>query len=1165
MNKAYRTVWSEARQSFIVAHENARGRGKPSSPSRTVLARSITAAVLALGAVPAMAQTVIGSPTSNGNPAGYSLSGGESLVNNSVISGTSGYPGVLVTTGVTAGSITNHGTITSPFPSSDSSTLTGILVNYGTVAGGITNSDPSSLINGGLLGIAVINTGASVSGGITNNGTISGGDISEVTSGGIYIANHGHVSGGITNNIGGVISGQQAILLEGGTLDFINNSGTLAGASVGIGVEGGSSMSGAITNSAGATISGAIGIGISTSTISGGITNAGKIVAAGDFGILLSASSVAGGITNSAGGTISGAAGIFLQNSTVSGGVVNAGSISGAQYGIVAGGVSISGGITNSHGGVISGASALSLWGDSLDYISNAGTIMGVNGNPYGGTAGIGLQGSTLTGGIANSGLISGAGAGISLLDTTKVAGGITNSGTIVGASEGILVAGLGTTLTGGITNSGSITGSGQAGIVVERQSGVGGAITNSGRIAGALQGIIVTGAGSSIAGVRNVGGTISGGVTGIAIVANSTISGGILNAGVRSSISGGKTGVAVQQGGVLSGGLTNSGTIQGSEYAVNASPSSLPVVQGESTARLPGDAHAPSADAQIISRESVLLGGITILGANTAKFLGDVLAPSAGVTVASGATFTGSNAFAVQSFTVADGAHFNMGVMASTVQDNSGITVTQGVTNAGTLSVARDVTANITGDYTQAATGIFEMGAASTKSYSKLVVSGNVTLPSAAKINVDVVNLNTLGNGETLTGVISGATLSASTFKVTDNSDLFTFTGHEHGDRVDLVIASNALVLHDVKLNGNEPAEGAAATLDHLIALGGTGSMSPVITALGKLQTSQQVSAAVTQTLPLLTGASPAASSGFLTDMNRVVQARVDANHGLSAGDDFLTDSNVWLKPFGSWADQSARDGVAGFKANVGGLGTGLDSVVSESTRVGVALVVANADVSGTSSMAPAGEHVDLYQFVGYGSTSLDAQTDLNYQLDVGTNTTTGQRQIELTDAVAKSFYDAYTAHAGMGIGRTIPLSEESTLTPSLRTDYTWIRDDAYAETGAGALNLHVGSQSYEQLITSASAKFSQKVRDDTSLFASLGLGYDSLARQASITAAYAGAPGQSFATPGITEKPWMTMGGLGVLFLPKTGPEITVRYDVDKREGFTDQSVSMKLRWSF
>jgi hypothetical protein len=75
----------------------------------------------------------------------------------------------------------------------------------------------------------------------------------------------------------------------------------------------------------------------------------------------------------------------------------------------------------------------------------------------------------------------------------------------------------------------------------------------------------------------------------------------------------------------------------------------------------------------------------------------------------------------------------------------------------------------------------------------------------------------------------------------------------------------------------------------------------------------------------------------------------------------------------------------------------------------------------------------------------------------------------------------------------------------------------------------------------------------------------YDALAKQNSITSAYAGDAAASFTTLGLNASPWLARGGLGFV-RTQNGTEVTLRYDVDARSShFVDQTVSAKVRWAF
>ena len=233
------------------------------------------------------------------------------------------------------GDINNSGTITG---------AAGGIGIYKSSGGDFTGAiENSGIIHGGTdAGIAVAGSfGVDLVGGITNR---SGGVISSDTGSGISVGSSqgNDISGGILNEAGGVITGGAAgIVVDTSSADIsggINNSGTISGTSgtgTGILAEGSADISGGITNNAGGTISGLReGILVGTSTdVSGAITNGGTI-SGGRGGIYLGGSNanISGALTNQASGVITGDIGIFVSSSSsISGGISNAGTIEGTD------------------------------------------------------------------------------------------------------------------------------------------------------------------------------------------------------------------------------------------------------------------------------------------------------------------------------------------------------------------------------------------------------------------------------------------------------------------------------------------------------------------------------------------------------------------------------------------------------------------------------------------------------------------------------------------------------------------------------------------------------------------------------------------------------------------------------------------------------------------
>jgi outer membrane autotransporter protein len=795
--------------------------------------------------------------------------------------------------------------------------------------------------------------------------------------------------------------------------------------------------------------------------------------------------------------------------------------------------------VTNSGSINVSTHDGVVVVSSTVDSLTNNGSIFG------GGIAGITL-GSSTVGSITNNtgGSISGGSYGIYVGGNNSTVGSITNSGSISGSTYVGIFLNSGSTISGSITNNrgGSISG-GSTGINLGNGSTIYGGISNNGTISGgrsagiALYYSTVTGSITN-SGLITANGAFNNSSRGAGILLSSSSSvGGIIN-NTGGTISGVLTGIALKNSSSVTGSITNSGTISGGSYAIYASANST-------------------------------LANLDLTGNNTAHLIGDVLAQNTDVTVKAGATFGNTNAFEVKSFTVESGATFNMGAGPNTSGMMDGITVSNGFTNAGTVAIADATTATITGDYTQS--GKLSIGASSSSSYGKLLVTGAVTLSSGASFDVNVANINTLAKGDTLSGVLSSSTSltnNAGTLTVTDNSALFNFTAavNGNGNAVDLTTVAGTSVLGSVTSTGFNAGAGAAAVLDGFVNGGATGTgMDNVVTALGQLSSAQAVSDAVAQTLPLFTAGMNQVALNALHGTNLVIQARQDSNRGQSSGDAFLGDRQFWLKPVGSWASQGNHNGVAGYDASTYGLVGGTDGEINDSSRIGVAFSYMHSNVDGISTSSGNNAAIDAYQGIVYGSHNLALpDTHIDWQADLGTNKNKGYRAISFMNSVAQSDYDSLTAHAGVGIGRSYTLNDKTTITPGLHADYTWLRSDGYTEAGAGPLNLNVNSQSTDELIVLAEGRLSHAVTDKATLSANLGVGYNVLNNGSSVTASYVGG-GAAFSTPGLDVSPWLARGGLGLAFNISESTEITARYDVEYRQDYVNQTASVKAKWAF
>ena len=1175
MNKTHRIVWSAVRQAYVVTHEHATTYGKPAATrAAAVLVAGLLAAAPALAAIDcANSSNIVVSGINSGTCTVSNAPAGE--VNITVNEGASiastgeqfkGDAVVVKNTSadkVQLGKIDNQGALIAQFNSSFSGSAAGLKVE-GNVAvsgdiihNGIINgaSDPQK--SNELDGISIVSVDAYapvVVGGVKVgvDGVIhawGGGN-------GIEVANFTgsnvkpEVRGGI-ENAGKIYSGETAIFVQKAIVGHVSNSGELS-SKYGIVVSDGQ-VDGDITNATSGKInskSGAISIGgWNGSTIVGTLKNEGELSADDGFAVYIAKSKINGGIINK--GSIKSvngiginafaltttnldnensitakSEGIYLTNSNIQGDILNGGTITAGGdgirlYGYNGGKTVVSGDILNGQDAILksTGGAALRVENSAINgSIKNAGTIEALNGS------GIYLSASnekrvTVGGDVVNSHIIE-AGNGAILLVNADVQGRINNTGRLTSSSE--------------------------AAIQVQDSELIGG-VDNLGIIQGEQTGIVVFDA--RVGGIR-IGGTVTAGLAAIAL---------------RSGESG---------SGTTAGGLTLKG------------------LGADRTANLESPGYA------VLALDSgATLGGMTLAGYS--KVAGDVYAQNDALTV-KGTGNRISGALEVKSLMVEAGGELVLDSLNSTSARsrsaslpslNNALKTTGGVANNGKLVLAKAETYKVIGNFGQGGGATLGVRVSSNSEYSKLLVTGTATLVDNTTIDVDAAAGLSLGKLEDVIQATGG--LTSSGIKVTDNSALFDFSAEKRDNSIDLVIKragtgggstgggstggdkKPAYLEQIVKDNkGSVPlaSADAARVLDKVIdrfAGGNAGAMAPVIDALGKLSSDAGLAQAVEQLTPALPSAALSAVSDSLGAINRVVQARVEGNIGLSSGDEPSAERYVWVKPFGSYAKQDAHSETAGFKANTGGLVFGADAALSPKLRLGAALAYAHSDVDGQSASAPQSSKVDVYQLIGYGSVQLDGNTEFNFQLDAGRNRNQGERRLPFMGLTASSDYDSLSYHLGAGIGRTFALPRAISSTPSLRLDYTRIKEDGYSETGAGAAGLINGKRSVEQTLLAVDNRVTLPLNERQSVALNAGAAYDLMDDGATLTSAFAGEPGAVFSTAAAGQSRWLWRAGLGYTYKADTGKgglELSTRLDGEWRKGgYSNATASVKARYAF
>ncbi len=339
---------------------------------------------------------------------------------------------------------------------------------------------------------------------------------------------------------------------------------------------------------------------------------------------------------------------------------------------------------------------------------------------------------------------------------------------------------------------------------------------------------------------------------------------------------------------------------------------------------------------------------------------------------------------------------------------------------------------------------------------------------------------------------------------------------------------------------------------------LGLTGVMSPAIDVLNALS-GPALSVALSQTLPVLNAAATQATWNAQQGFEQTIRDRLDV---LSYAGTGTAPQAAWLKPFGSLASQGNRNGVAGYDTAGGGVTAGFDREVAPGLTLGAAGAYGYASVSLNGDAVANALTLNSYYLALYASYALTPHTLLSVQLDGAYHRNAESRTVDIVAGTASADYASTGGHVGVGLKEIVTLSPALQIAPALRLDYARIAADGYGESGAGALSLNVGSQTYDDLSLTAELGGAYGLTDHVKLLAKAGIGYNLLNSQNQITAFYAGG-GAPFVTYGASLSPWLASGGLSLVGFQQDALELGLSYDVQASpSGYFNQMGSLFLK---
>ncbi len=504
-------------------------------------------------------------------------------------------------------------------------------------------------------------------------------------------------------------------------------------------------------------------------------------------------------------------------------------------------------------------------------------------------------------------------------------------------------------------------------------------------------------------------------------------------------------------------------------------------------------------------------------------------------------------------------------------------------VNNGGTLDL-KDKTATMHDGYTLASGGILRLTVHDTGNFGKLVVlGGDATAAAGSKILVDVAGDASITEGDTFQ-VVSVSSIGAGSLAapgVEDDSSEWDFEAAANdlgGGAWEILLTAGAVETASyAEQAGNGNAQGAGAALDDIKGAGASGDMQDVLDTLDGL-TPDQVGSALDSMLPDLSGSNPQVPAllmdNFLgTQMGRLggvmetARAKGDGETGMAAGDQ-PGKSVTWLRAFGNAAHQDPRGTSDGYNLSNGGGAVGVERVISDQFRTGLAFGEARGYVRSKDNAGRTEVLATMFSWYG-GYNAPQGPLYLQYALSYAYQNYDGSREIYVGPAdqrVANADFhgDLYggmvEAGYGLGIGRAI-------LTPAVSLSYYHLHIAKYKETDAGALNLDVGGQDYDRLRAALGLKLAATKDGGFGRFTPevhARFLYDLIADRQQIAASFSGG-GPAFSTEGFKPARSGAEVGTSLTLATRRNMTLTLQYDFEVREDYYSHTGFLNVAFRF
>ncbi len=285
----------------------------------------------------------------------------------------------------------------------------------------------------------------------------------------------------------------------------------------------------------------------------------------------------------------------------------------------------------------------------------------------------------------------------------------------------------------------------------------------------------------------------------------------------------------------------------------------------------------------------------------------------------------------------------------------------------------------------------------------------------------------------------------------------------------------------------GNSNASAVGTVLDTITSP--STDMTTVLNTMGNLSNSQvasslnmmvpQVDAGVINTSTTALNNFVGVAIDRVENVLTIARAQDSAITGMSAGEEGKA-NGIWGKGYGSYLTQGTRNNVAGYDAWNAGTALGADHLFGDSVTLGASGGYAYGNVDGDVNNA--NTYINSAQVTLYGGYTnqnkpyfIDAAGSFAY------NWYDGTRDINVGNVIFRTANASYVGQqygVYLGGGYKINATKNIEFTPLMSLQWNHLHLGSYTETEAGALNLSVAGQDYDQLQSGLGARIATPVK---------------------------------------------------------------------------------------